>query len=86
MKKRLLIINSITGAGRNKARAFDLINRLSANDYAVTVFPVSTDNSIDLAEYLKDNQYDSVVCVGGDGTLNRTVNEVMKQQYRPSIG
>lgn len=86
MKKRLLIINSITGGGRNKARAFDLINRLSANDYAVTVFPVSADNQIELADYLKDNQYDSVVCVGGDGTLNRTVNEVMKTSYRPVIG
>ena len=86
MKKTLLIINSLTGNGRNKVHTFDLLSRLSKDDTIVTVFPVDGYFQRNLADYLNSDEYDSVVCVGGDGTLNITVNEVMKLENKPVIG
>ena len=86
MKKTLLIINSLTGNGRNKTHAFDLLSKLSRDDTIISVLPVDADYHRELTDYLAADEYDSVVCVGGDGTLNRTVNEVMKLDKKPVIG
>ena len=86
MKKTLLIINSITGNGRNKVNTFDLIDELSAENTSVTVFPISSDSHLLLSDYLTAEKYNSIVCVGGDGTLNRTINEIMILDYKPVLG
>ena len=86
MKKILLIINNITGNNRNGAKTFDIVSNLSRYGYEVTVFPVCENSHLQLQEYLQSCRYDRVVCVGGDGTLSHTVNEVMKLDYRPVIG
>lgn len=86
MKKILLIVNNITGNNRNAVRTFDIVRSLSKYGYEVTVFPVFEDSPLDLQDYLRSQRYDRVVCVGGDGTLSHTVNEVMKLDYRPVIG
>ena len=52
MKKTLLIINSITGNGRNKVNTFDLIDELSTDNTSVTVFPISSDSHLLLSDYL----------------------------------
>ena len=86
MKKALLIINDKTGNGRNGASTFKLTKSLSASGYMTTVYPISEEIDLDLSEYLQEGNYDRVVCMGGDGTLNRTINEVMKLEKRPTIG
>ncbi|MBE6116536.1 MAG: YegS/Rv2252/BmrU family lipid kinase [Erysipelotrichaceae bacterium] len=86
MNKTLLIINSITGNGRNKVNTFDLIDMLSTGNNSVTVFPISADSHLQLSEYLTAVEYDRVICVGGDGTLNRTINEIMSLDYKPVLG
>lgn len=86
MKKMLLIINSLTGNGRNKVHTFDLIENLSASDCSVTVFPISAEIDLSLRDYLTEAEYNTIVCVGGDGTLNRTINEIMKLNYQPVLG
>lgn len=86
MKKILLIVNNITGNNRNAVRTFDIIRGLSKYGYEVTVFPIFENSQLKLQDYLHSCRYDRVVCVGGDGTLSRTVNEVMALDYRPVIG
>ena len=86
MKKLLLVINSLTGNGRNKTHTYDLIDNLSLLGYSVTVFPISMDTPLLLLDYLTAEEYDTVVCVGGDGTLNRAINDIMKLDYKPVIG
>ena len=86
MKKLLLIINDITGNGRNSAHTFRLIREFTDDGYEVTVFPVYENVTADLNSYFQNGRYDKIVCLGGDGTLNRTVNEVMKLDYKPLIG
>lgn len=85
-KKLLLIVNNITGNNRNAVRTFDIVRNFSKYGYEVTVFPVYPESQLSLQEYLERYQYDRVVCVGGDGTLSHTVNNVMKLDYKPVIG
>ncbi len=86
MKKILLIINNITGNNRNAAHTFDIVRCLSGYGYEVTVYPVFEGSNLQLQDYLQSCRYDRVVCVGGDGTLSRTVNEVMELDQKPVIG
>ncbi len=86
MKKLLLIVNDRTGNGRNGHFAPEAVNMFTSKGYQVTVFPVTEEIQPDLAEYLSGEKYDRVVCIGGDGTLSRTINEVMKLPERPALG
>ncbi|MBR0385972.1 MAG: diacylglycerol kinase family lipid kinase [Erysipelotrichaceae bacterium] len=86
MKKLLLIVNDRTGNGRNGRFAPQAVRTLTAKGYQVTVFPVTEELQPDLSAYLQETQYDRVVCIGGDGTLSRTINEIMKLPVKPSLG
>ncbi len=86
MKDLLLIMNDITGNGRNAPQTFRIIKYMADHGYKTTVFPIAEGTSPDLAEYLKDSSFDKVVCMGGDGTLSTAINEIMKLPVRPTIG
>ena len=86
MKKLLLIINEKAGTGHNGNSAFRLVKHFSSNGYAVTVFPIAEGIHAELKDVLTDTAYDSVVCIGGDGTLNHTVNELIRKDMHPVIG
>jgi len=86
MKKTLLIINSMAGNGRIADRTYDFISNLSSSDTMVTVFPIEADSDLSLSAFLSADRFDTVIGVGGDGTFNRTINEVMKLDYSPVVG
>ena len=86
MKKTLLILNSMAGNGRIADYTYDFISHLSSSDTMVTVFPIEADSDLNLSEFLKGDRFDTVIGVGGDGTFNRTINEVMKLDYSPVVG
>ena len=86
--KLMLIINPT--AGKNKARdeIFTFINYFFTAGYQVTIFP--TQKKGDGTEYASQfaAEYDRVVCVGGDGTLNEVVAGLMTlpEEQRPMLG
>lgn len=86
MKKLLLIINDKSGGGKNGAAAFRLIKHFTAFGYEVTVMPIAEETNVSIRDYLAERSYDMIVPVGGDGTLNRTVNEVLRLESKPVIG
>jgi len=86
MKRLLLIINNKTGKWRNAEYTYEIIKIFSSEGYSVTVFPIDYDVENSLEKYLSESRYDKVVCVGGDGTLNRTIAQVLKLDYKPVLG
>ena len=84
----MLVINPTAGKNRARDHLFMLINYFFNHNYHVTVFPTQAkgDACRYVAEY--SPQYDALVCVGGDGTLNEAVTGLMqcKPEYRPRIG
>lgn len=86
--KTLVILNPNAGNGDLGKSAHSIINRF--NELGVKTEVMLTTGKDDAIEYVK--QYgkgrELIVCAGGDGTLNETVNGVMSlsENERPSIG
>ena len=87
MKKRLvLIMNPTAGKGRAEKTLPELVSLFTAAGYLVSSH--LTDKAGDAtklaAQYGEDT--DLLVCCGGDGTLNETVNGLMTLSKRPQMG
>lgn len=83
-KKALLIINPKAGKQAAKTHIYEIIENLSSK-YLVTVHLTETPEDARLMAS-NSNEYDAVVCCGGDGTLAQTVAGVIELEKRPDIG
>ncbi len=85
-KKALLIVNPCSGKNKSRAGTFDIVDKFSANDYEFSVHPTKCQG--DATEIVKRelDGKDLVVCCGGDGTLNETINGVIDMPKRVPIG
>lgn len=85
-KKVLLIVNPCAGRTKSRAATFDIVDKFSKNDYEFSVHTTTCRG--DATEIVKKNYEgkDLVVCCGGDGTLNETINGVMDLPNRVPIG
>jgi YegS/Rv2252/BmrU family lipid kinase len=86
MKKAMLILNPKAGRMHLKGKIFDIIDVLSA-EYQVTVCPTKyRGHAVELASLAAKEDYDLVVCAGGDGTLNETVTGLMEMGATIPLG
>ena len=78
----LLIINPV--AGKMRAKSYCLPALFPT--WRVTEY--YTKDGILTEEYVKENAafFDALVCVGGDGTLNRVINGLMRVKNPPPLG
>lgn len=85
-KKLLLIINPHAGRGVIKSRALDIIDIFVQAGYRVTCCP--TQKSGDPTEMIRGmgEEFDRIVCCGGDGTVNEGLNGIMALKKRPEMG
>lgn len=85
-KKLLLIINPCAGKNSKRICAADVIDRFSCSDYECITKTTRCqgDATTIVKEYGED--CDLVVCCGGDGTLNETMNGVMKMKNHIPVG
>ena len=89
MKKKLLFIyNPRAGKGKIKLKLSDVIENFVTAGYEVVIY--STQGKKDathiVKECLEKEQYDMVVCSGGDGTLNEIIDGIMLLPEKPKIG
>lgn len=86
-KKLLFIVNPRAGRTKSRAPLFDAVSVFSDAGYLVRV--VETQRQGDATELAAQlgGEFDHVVCHGGDGTLNETVNGIMRlpREKRPSL-
>lgn len=86
MKHVYLIINPHAGKAKAKTALFDIINTFSENNYRVTVdLTRYSGHARDMIRYL-ETEYDLVVCVGGDGTLNEVISGMIDSKWNVPIG
>ena len=86
-KKLLFIVNPRAGQRKSREPLFDAVSIYSEAGYLVSVRVTShPGEATELAEDLGE-EFDLVVCHGGDGTLNETVNGVMRipKEKRPAV-
>ena len=86
--KTLVIINPRAGKLKTKRQLFSITDDLSVGGHEVTVYTTTCRGDATKLAYNLGKSYDSIVCRGGDGTLNEVVNGVMKldEDKRPPIG
>lgn len=84
-KKLLMIVNPRSGRNQARGPLFDAVAAFSDAGYLVCVHtttgPGDATRTAELA-----GEFDVVVCVGGDGTLNETVSGLMKLTQAPPLG
>lgn len=83
--KLLILINTFSGRLKYVDKIEYIKKELKKVYDIVDVFKNSEDQSID--DYLKSNItfYDVIVIMGGDGTIHKVVNILMKYDNRPNI-
>lgn len=82
----MLIINPVSGRRTSLRYLPDIIRIFNEHGYAVTVFP--TGRKGDAVEFMRmySKEYDTVVCIGGDGTLNETITGLLRADSYTPIG
>lgn len=85
-RKVLLIVNPCAGRTKSRAGTFDIVNKFSNNDYEFSIHTTTCQG--DATNIVKKHyaNKDLVVCCGGDGTLNETINGVMEMPNRVPVG
>lgn len=85
-KRIMLIINPKAGKGGYRNELADILDSLCADGASVTIFYTRhSGHATELAlSYGAD--FDTIACIGGDGTLAETISGVMALEARPPIG
>lgn len=85
-KKALLIINPCSGIDNKRVSASEVIAKLSSADFDFNIQTTKAPN--DATEIVKEtgSNHDIIICCGGDGTLNETINGVLTLNKRVPVG
>lgn len=81
----LFIVNPLSGKAEMKTHLCDVIDLFIKNGYSVNVHITQSKGD---AKYMarRAENYDIIVCSGGDGTLNETVCGIMENSSNPTLG
>lgn len=87
MKHRtFLLVNPRSGRGTIRNRLLNVIEVLSAADHQVTVYPTKARADATAVVAALSDEYDTIVCCGGDGTLNEVVTGMMHNPNTYELG
>lgn len=86
MKKLFFVYNPYSGRGQIRSKLFDILQVFSKAGYELTVHPTrGPKDAVGQIKNLPDD-YDLVVCSGGDGTMDEVVQGMMAREHRIPIG
>ena len=85
-KTLLLIVNPKAGKRRSHAFFFDLVSAFSEAEYLVSLRQTRGPGDAERLAREEGGRFDLVVCYGGDGTLNQTVNGLIDLPAPPPLG
>jgi len=85
-KKMLFIYNPMAGKEQIKNKLSDIIQVLCGGGFEVTIF--ATQGKGDATDIVieRGEEFDYVVCSGGDGTMNEVASGLMSLERRPICG
>lgn len=85
-KKLLFIYNPHAGKANIRSNLLDMIDIFVKAGYEVTVYPTQESGDAIRATRERKDEYDLLVCSGGDGTLDEVVTGMMKCDGKIPIG
>lgn len=86
MKHMLLIVNPVAGQKKAAKHLSEIIEVFNRAEYEVHVYITAQQKNTEKVAELLNGQLDLVVCCGGDGTLNETVNIMLQTGRSIPIG
>ena len=87
MKKRMmLIINPMAGRSGYKTGFGEVMNILDSGGYLTTVYFTHGRGDATLMAAQHAAEYDTVACIGGDGTLSEVIAGLMRVPSPPPLG
>lgn len=87
MKKLLFIYNPYAGKELLKPKISDIVDIFVKAGYEVVIYPTqSYRDAYRKVQECEAEEYDLIVCSGGDGTLDEVVTGMMKRKKRLPIG
>lgn len=86
MEKILFVYNPKAGKAQIRSKLADILDVFAKAGYEITICPTQKrGDAVKLVAGRKD-QYDLIVCSGGDGTLDEVVTGMIKSGFRTPIG
>lgn len=86
MKKILFIYNPNAGKGLLKPKLSDIVDLFVKSGCEVVIYPTQSYHDAYKKVRKFEDQYDIVVCSGGDGTLDEVVTGMMKRNDKTPVG
>lgn len=85
-KNMLMIVNPVSGRGVLRQKLWKILEIFSAEDITVNViFTKSQGDATELAKNCPDD-IETVICAGGDGTLNEVIHGLMENPTPHKLG
>ena len=85
-KTMLLIFNPKAGTKKFSTSLFDVINKFTAAGFLVTAYPTQAPGDVNRVILELAENYDYVVCSGGDGTIGEAIDALLSFEKRPFLG
>ena len=86
MKKLLFVFNPQSGKGQIRQHLMSIIDIFVKGGYEVTVHPTQAQNDAYEKIAARCDDFDTVVCSGGDGTLNEAIKALMSKERTIPLG
>ena len=86
MKRLLFVMNPYAGTRKAVKYLADIIGIFNRADYEVVTFMTAATGDASRIAEAKTPSMDLVVCAGGDGTLNETVNGILRSGCDVPVG
>ncbi|MBR1690542.1 MAG: diacylglycerol kinase family lipid kinase [Oscillibacter sp.] len=85
-RKLLMIVNPKAGRSKSRGPLFDAAAALSEAGYLLSLHMTTAPGDATETARARGGDYDAVVAVGGDGTLNEVISGLMCLEERPPLG
>lgn len=86
MKKMLFVYNPMAGKEQIRNKLSDIVQIFCEAEFEVTIFATQGREDATNIVLEKGEQYDCVVCSGGDGTMNEVATALIQLEKRPVCG
>lgn len=80
------MLNPVAGKGKGKKICFETVELLTKHGYRVTVLPTEHGTKTEETIAKEAVNYEKIVAVGGDGTLNNVVNGILNGNADVPLG
>jgi YegS/Rv2252/BmrU family lipid kinase len=85
-KKMLFVYNPLAGKEQIRNKLSDIIRVLCAGDFEITIFATQAKGDATNIVVERGEEFDYVVCSGGDGTMNEVASGLIQLAKRPICG